>query len=427
MRMLSWLVLGLVSCTAGAQVDPTAKAPAASGRAVTSSAQSSATEEPRKPQPLIRGELSTDPASLDVVKDAELIRRIGESPHAYFRFTNTQFRNATCKRLGARLVALPKVRLHGDAHVEQYAVSSLGRALVDYDDASLGPAALDLVRFATSLVLAARQRAEPGEDATSSGEDLLTALFAGYRDGLAKVALPKEIPAFAKALSATFSPDRSTFLANADKAMQPIDQANEALAREGLTALMQAERKANYKRPDSFYALKKVGTLKLGIGSALGRKYLLRLEGPSAKAEDDVILELKELADRSNSPCLESIPSGAADARREQQELANNKTLLLPTLLPGSTFWTNEWLPNYEEVRIKRLGAQADLRDLAREAGLLLAAEHQKKSAVSPIVEPARLAIDREFETLLRTQAKELADETQSAYEAFRKDFNVGK
>jgi hypothetical protein len=114
-------------------------------------------------------------------------------------------------------------------------------------------------------------------------------------------------------------------------------------------------------------------------------------------------------------------------AGREQQELANNKTLLLPTLLPGSTFWTNEWLPNYEEVRIKRLGTQADLRDLAREAGLLLAAEHQKKSAISPIVEPARLAIDREFETLLRTQAKELADETQSAYEAFRKDFNVGK
>lgn len=423
MRMLRWLLLALGSCTAAAQVDPTAQAPAASASAVapSSSTPPSTASEP----PLALGELGTDRASLDALKDAELIRRISESPHAYFRFINTQFRNAACKRLGARIATLPKVRLHGDPHVEQYAVSSLGRALVDFDDASLGPAALDLLRFATSLVLTARQLAAPASGPSSAEHELLTTFFGGYRDGLAKSALPKELPAFAKALAAKFERDRAPFLLAADKAMQPIDAANEALAREGLTALIQAERKANYKRPASHYKLKKLGTLKLGIGSALGRKYLLRLEGPTAKEEDDIVLELKEVADRSNSPCLESIPSGAADARREQQELANNRSLLLPTLLPGSTFWTNEWLPNYEEVRIKRLGSEADLRDLAREAGLMLAAEHQKNSAVSPAVDPALLAINDELETVLRTQAQELARATQTAYEAFRKDFNV--
>jgi uncharacterized protein (DUF2252 family) len=53
---------------------------------------------------------------------------------------------------------MPTARLHGDAHVEQYAVSATSRGIDDFDDSSTGPAVVDIVRFLGSLELTARAR-----------------------------------------------------------------------------------------------------------------------------------------------------------------------------------------------------------------------------------------------------------------------------
>ena len=50
------------------------------------------------------------------------------------------------------------MRLHGDAHVEQFAIAQEAWGLDDFDDSARGPAAVDIVRFLGSIDLVARQR-----------------------------------------------------------------------------------------------------------------------------------------------------------------------------------------------------------------------------------------------------------------------------
>jgi Ser/Thr protein kinase RdoA (MazF antagonist) len=42
------------------------------------------------------------------------------------------------------------VNLHGDAHLEQFAVTDASFGLIDFDDAVGGPAVIDLLRFGVS-------------------------------------------------------------------------------------------------------------------------------------------------------------------------------------------------------------------------------------------------------------------------------------
>ena len=47
---------------------------------------------------------------------------------------------------------VPLFNLHGDAHLEQYAITDLGRGLTDFDDSSRGPAIVEQ-SDTTTLVL----------------------------------------------------------------------------------------------------------------------------------------------------------------------------------------------------------------------------------------------------------------------------------
>ena len=66
---------------------------------------------------------------------------------------NAAFAAETCRLFADVAASLPEVNLHGDAHVEQFAVTSLGSGLTDFDDCTRGDAVIDLVRFGTSLLL----------------------------------------------------------------------------------------------------------------------------------------------------------------------------------------------------------------------------------------------------------------------------------
>ena len=52
----------------------------------------------------------------------------------------------------------PIVRLHGDAHVEQFALTEDAWGLDDFDDSVRGPTFMDIVRFLGSINLVTRQR-----------------------------------------------------------------------------------------------------------------------------------------------------------------------------------------------------------------------------------------------------------------------------
>src|SRR3990172_1284671 len=82
--------------------------------------------------------LYVDPATRDFSNNPELLERIKGSPHGYFRFINIEFSKEICRRFQNRLPGTPSFNLHGDAHIEQYAITDLGRGLTDFDDSSTG-------------------------------------------------------------------------------------------------------------------------------------------------------------------------------------------------------------------------------------------------------------------------------------------------
>lgn len=408
----------LFGCSTPTTETPTQSAEVVSGASASAipSAIASGTASVEVPKLEPFGDLDIDPASFDFKGNPELVGRIAESPHAYFRFTQRLFARAICKRFDAKVATAPKVRLHGDPHVEQFAVTDLGRGLADFDDASVGPAFVDLTRFATSILIAERMQGLTADEETAAvGE-----LFRGYRAGLNGGELPKEPPKFASQLIGRFKKDRTEFLAFVGKSLLPIDAKEEELVKSEVGAYV-STLKGKDARPASFFAIKKVGRTKLGIGSALTRKYLLIVEGESKAENDDVVIELKEVADLSAVPCIQGIPSGAADAKRDEQKGPLGKKLLVPALLPDKKFWVNEWLSNYEEAKIKRLGAE-DLRALSFEAGLVLAREHKKPLPDAPAPGGDAPKIDEALERDIRAAAIDLAAATTKGWTRFKKE-----
>jgi hypothetical protein len=125
--------------------------------------------------------LAVDPADPRLAARPELKAKLAASAHSYFRFVNTAFAAEACAAFSDIVDEFPDVNLHGDAHVEQYTVTSQGRGLSDFDDCTEGKPVIDLVRFGTSLILAARERGW-GEDVGKIVSDFLR----GYQDALKK-------------------------------------------------------------------------------------------------------------------------------------------------------------------------------------------------------------------------------------------------
>src|SRR4051812_45918806 len=123
------------------------------------------------------GQLRPHPAAL---ADAapELIDRLRADPFTYFRFVNRAWTERVCQ-VFADVTDAPIVRLHGDAHVEQFAVTKDAWGLDDFDDSARGPAFVDIVRFLGSIDLATRQRGW-----TRDRDAIWDRFFDGYRRGL---------------------------------------------------------------------------------------------------------------------------------------------------------------------------------------------------------------------------------------------------
>jgi len=102
-------------------------------------------------------ELSPETAVLAVVSP-EVLERMRATPHDYFRFINHEWTARVCDVFASDVPQLPTVQLHGDAHVEQYAITSNAWGLDDFDDSTRGPALVDIVRFLGSIELVAQQR-----------------------------------------------------------------------------------------------------------------------------------------------------------------------------------------------------------------------------------------------------------------------------
>jgi len=104
-----------------------------------------------------------------------------ESPFAFLRATYFRWA-ATCESICPELASAPRIACLGDIHVENYgtwrdADGRLVWGINDFDEVATMPYAFDLVRLATSALLAPDFRAKPGA--------IVSAILEGYAQGLA--------------------------------------------------------------------------------------------------------------------------------------------------------------------------------------------------------------------------------------------------
>ncbi len=117
----------------------------------------------------------------DPAGDADNIRRnyMKEKRGAHFYFRNMLLPMQERFAELMDMAAMPRVLLHGSPHVDNYAKSSRGAAMVDFDRSRVGPYAWDLLRLMVSLSL---RRKKPDEDLLD--KSVLKQLKKGYLHGL---------------------------------------------------------------------------------------------------------------------------------------------------------------------------------------------------------------------------------------------------
>ena len=330
---------------------------------------------PAEPPTLV-DRLFVPPSSYDFSRNPALLERIMANAHGYLRFVNISFAEAVCREFADEVGNVPPVNLHGDAHVEQYAVTDLGRGLTDFDDSSKGPAILDLLRFGVSLHLAARLAGpalEPGR--------LFGHFLDAYRAALDDPDFDAEEPGWVEEVKAGFTADRAQYFDWIRSIMSETDSDFEEVLVDGLEAYVEAMLEKHPKLPPSFFDVVEVGRLRMGIGSALDRKYLVRVAGLTEHPLDDVVLEVKEVRSLAGISCIEG--SGSSDPFRillAQKRIAYNPYGYLGYIdLEGQKFWIHSWVDNYRELDVETLVERPEiLEEIVYDVGVQLGRGHPK-------------------------------------------------
>ena len=360
----------------------------------------------------------------------EVLERVRANPYNYFRLVNREWTTRVCEMLAADLPDQPVVQLHGDAHVEQFAYMSDAWGLDDFDDATRGPAPVDIVRFLGSIELVARERGW-----SDDRDQTFDRFFDGYRKGVSEPAYQPPEPAVVRRHKAATPPtSREAFLASSEELMRPIREAR----LKGAVASMRAFGEiVRLKRPDfadGYFSVVRAGALEMGIGSAALPKLLIRLAGPSDDPADDVLLEAKAVRPRGSDDCLEQptptptptfrIVQGSEQVGRLKHSIlvAGPDRAIPEMAVEGkhlSDWWIRSWDPTYHEIRLDDLQSVADLADLAYDAGVQLGAG--AVAADNATLRRQLAASIDQAEPTLRREAEQLVDELLRGWRGLEK------
>jgi len=337
--------------------------------------------------------LFVDPSSRDFSQNPDLLERIVESPHGYLRFINIQFTEEVCRQFADSLSQYPPFNLHGDAHLEQYAVTDLGRGLTDFDDSSSGPAVVDLVRFGVSLRLTVAAHGW-----SDRSDEVFEAFLSGYRAALNDPSTEAPEPAVVARLQDDFEFDRRKYFEWVEEISDPVPEAEQVELLEAMRHYFDNLR-AQYPSLDAgFLKVERVGYLKLGIGSALDTKYLVQIRGESDAITDDLVLELKQVRDLAGIECV-----AAGRGSDPYRILVGQSIAYQPYSMLGyvyfrdASFWAHAWVDNYRELDIdKSIETIEELREVAYDVGVQLGLGHPNQYE-----EPLALQLRREQVRLL--------------------------
>ncbi|MGF1511802.1 MAG: DUF2252 family protein [Myxococcota bacterium] len=362
-----------------------------------------------------------DPESLPLDRAPKLLARLRSSPHDYYRFINQRFAQSVCMAFDAE--DLPSVNLHGDAHLEQYAVTDRSRGLTDFDDSATGPPVIDLLRMMTSVILVSE---DLGWTAQSTA--FLERFLEGYQAALKQPDILGRRPRLVPELRATFTRSRADFLAWTETVTEPFSDEVlpdiQVAIEPYVHRMVESEPKAH---DPAFFRVKRAGRVRLGIGSALDTKVLLRVEGPTERADDDVVLEAKQVRDLGGVSCING--SNRVDPFRiliGQSRIAYAPHRLVGYVrYKGETFWIHSWADHYRELDVDTMLAEPeDLLEILFDIGLQLGRGHPNQIA-SPLDDELRdvlVDFSRGARPSLFAFARRAASRTRVAWERFRRN-----
>jgi hypothetical protein len=343
---------------------------------------------------------------------AEILDRLRADAFTYFRFINRAWTARVCEAF-ADVTNPTIVRLHGDAHVEQFAVTQDAWGLDDFDDSTRGPIFVDVVRFLGSLELAARQRGW-----TRERDALWDRFFDGYRRRLFSPDYRAPEPGIVRRLRQQAPATRDAYLAWGETQMLPMEETRLKAIDAGMASLDRLIREARPNLAPGYFRVVRAGWLRIGVGSAATRKVLIRVQGPTTSPGDDQLIEVKEVANLDGLRCLEDsttaqgvrVVDGARQLGRLKHDvLAVGPTLLIPAVADRAEhwldWWVSSWEPSYRELHISDLRSVDDLADIAFDSGVQLGA------GTLPPVRPGALSSLSTLEARLRKQTSVIVEE----------------
>jgi hypothetical protein len=357
----------------------------------------------------------------------KLLSRLKADAYVYFRFINRPWARATCEALGVGPAQQPRVHLHGDAHVNQYAFTRTEHGLDDLDDTISGPAALDVVRFLGSIHLATRARGWVGER-----DALFDEFFEGYRQATINPDYQPPTPSYVVRMRAALpeDPSRVAFLRWAESLMHPVSDADVPGIEEGRRRLGEMIRSERPDLPSFYFEPKRVGWLRMGVGSALTPKLLFRCEGPTRAAADDLLLEARELSDLNEVSCVDTSQSEQAARIIEGYGRIGRISHDIVVVVPGPPepgpddreWWARSWEPSYRELQLDELVSPRELAEVVHDAAAQLGQGH----VWAPEGVPQELLRRRQLEWVASSEARmrdvavRMAEDLLEAWESFR-------
>jgi uncharacterized protein DUF2252 len=334
--------------------------------------------------------LRAAPKSLEQAPPA-LIKQLRAEPYAYFRFVNRSWIARVCDDFGRDLEQLPVVRLHGDAHVEQFAVTRDAWGLDDFDDSARGPAIIDIARFLGSIDLVARQRSWENQR-----DKLFDRFVEGYKHGLIE---PEDLPRppdIVGRLRAQAPTTRAAFLAWGDSKMRPLADESLKAVVAAMAAFARVMLRQRPNLPTDYFRVVRAGWVQSGVGSAVSPKIMIRVRGPSNDPADDELLESKKIGDLGGLHCLKTstvqptlrIIDGSKQLGRVKYTiLAAGPELDVPEVAARGERLQDWWIrsldPSYRQVTLAELQSVGDLAAISYDAGVQLGSGRLQDQTVS--------------------------------------------
>jgi len=403
-------------CASGA---PASHAPVAAGSAAGSAAPAAATAGAGD----AAASLLLDKRALRASGGRGLVASLEASPYRYYRLLASEFESRTSVAFRDVRSELPVIALHGDAHLEQFVVTRDTFGLEDFDHAGYGPAVVDLVRYATSIHVAcagARFACDPAR--------AVDVFLSHYRASIDRAPGAPAPPRVVDRLRRKAPQDRSAWLAWVDKQMNALSPGEEAATRRSWAAFRELQRSCLPERSAEFYDVVKVGSLRMGVGSALEHKLLFRIRGPSADPLDDVVLEARSADLDIRTDLVWRPPHGdvmhvllftSLVGRRMPDVIGFVSIERAPDRHP---FWVQSWNPGYVELSVSDIESQEELEELASDAARQLGGHFWSNypPALRPYQRFAQLHALEVARARVASLARDLAREVLAEHARFR-------